>query len=47
MKVTFPSIAWNHYLYWQHTDKKMITRINILIKDIKRSPYEELASQNH
>ncbi len=40
MKVTFSSIAWDHYLYWQHTDKKMIKRINTLIKDIKHSPYE-------
>ena len=34
------SIAWDHYLYWQKTDKKMLKRINTLIKDIKRSPYE-------
>ncbi len=40
MKVTFSTIAWDHYLYWQSTDKKMIKRINTLIKDIKRSPYE-------
>ena len=40
MKVTFSSNAWDHYLYWQNTDKKMIKRINTLIKDIKRSPYE-------
>ncbi len=40
MKVTFSTIAWDHYLYWQSADKKMIKRINTLIKDIKRSPYE-------
>jgi len=40
MKVTFSFIAWDHYLYWQHTDKKMIKRINMLIKEIKRIPYE-------
>ncbi|MDF1643525.1 MAG: Txe/YoeB family addiction module toxin [Pseudomonadales bacterium] len=40
MKVTFSSNAWDHYLYWQNTDRKMIKRINTLIKDIKRSPYE-------
>ena len=40
MKITFSSIAWDHYLYWQKTDKKILKRINILIKDIKRSPYE-------
>jgi len=40
MKITFSSIAWEHYLFWQSTDKKMLKRINSLIKDIKRSPYE-------
>ena len=40
MKITFSSIAWEHYLFWQSTDKKMLKRINTLIKDIKRSPYE-------
>jgi toxin YoeB len=36
----FSSIAWEHYLYWQSTDKKILKRINTLIKDISRSPYE-------
>jgi toxin YoeB len=40
MKVTFSSNAWDEYLYWQNTDRKMIKRINTLIKDIQRSPYE-------
>jgi toxin YoeB len=40
MKVTFSSAAWEHYLYWQATDKKILKRINQLIKDIKREPYE-------
>ncbi len=40
MKLTFSSIAWEHYLYWQSTDKKTLKRINTLIKDIQRSPYE-------
>lgn len=40
MKVTFSSIAWEDYLYWQTTDKKMLKRINLLIKDILRTPYE-------
>lgn len=40
MKLTFSSIAWSHYLCWQSTDKKILKRINALIKDIKRSPYE-------
>ncbi|AUZ86167.1 MULTISPECIES: Txe/YoeB family addiction module toxin [Methylophaga] len=34
--------AWQDYLYWQKTDKKKLKRINSLIKDIKRSPFEGL-----
>lgn len=40
MKVTFSTAAWDHYLYWQSTDKKILKRINLLIKDIKREAYE-------
>ena len=32
--------AWEEYLYWQSQDKKMLKRINQLIKDIKRNPFE-------
>ena len=39
MKLTFSSKAWANYLYWQKTDQSMITRINRLIKDIQREPY--------
>lgn len=40
MKLTFSSNAWDDYLYWQNTDKTVIKRINALIKDIKRTPFE-------
>lgn len=40
MKLIFAEKAWEDYLYWQKTDKKMLTRINTLIKDIKREPFE-------
>ncbi len=40
MKLTFSVAAWEDYLYWQQTDKKMLKRINLLIKDIQRSPFE-------
>jgi toxin YoeB len=40
MKLCFVDESWEDYLYWQKTDKKMIARINKLIKDILRSPYE-------
>jgi len=32
--------AWNDYLYWQTQDKKTLKRINKLITDVKRSPFE-------
>lgn len=40
MKLCFVDESWEDYLYWQKTDKKMLSRINRLIKDIVRSPYE-------
>ncbi|WP_348521335.1 Txe/YoeB family addiction module toxin [Chromohalobacter sp. 296-RDG] len=32
--------AWNDYIYWQSQDKKTLIRINKLITDVKRSPFE-------
>ena len=32
--------AWEDYLYWQSQDKKTLKRINQLLRDIERSPYE-------
>ena len=32
--------AWNDYIYWQTQDKKIRKRINQLIKDIGRNPFE-------
>ena len=32
--------AWNDYLYWQSQDRKTLNRINALIRDMKRSPFE-------
>lgn len=31
--------AWNDYLYWQAQDKKTLKRINQLLKDVKRAPF--------
>lgn len=31
--------AWNSYLYWQTQDKKTLKRINKLIADVKRCPF--------
>ena len=32
--------AWEDYVYWQTQDKKILKRINQLIKDIDRNGYE-------
>ncbi len=32
--------AWDDYIYWQSQDKKTLKRINKLIADVKRSPFE-------
>ena len=40
MRLIFSENAWEDYLYWQSTDKKILKRINNLIKDIQRSPFE-------
>ena len=32
--------AWADYLYWQQQDKKLLKRINQLLKDIDRSGYD-------
>lgn len=40
MKLLWEDRAWSDYLYWQTQDKKTLKRINALLKDISRSPYE-------
>lgn len=40
MKLVFSENAWDDYLYWQRTDRKILKRINTLVKDIQRQPYE-------
>lgn len=40
MNVSFTENAWEDYLLWQKMDKKIVKRINELIKDIKRNPFE-------
>jgi len=39
VKLVFSEQAWDDYLYWQKTDKKLLERINALVKDISRSPF--------
>lgn len=40
LDLLFLAEGWEDYLYWQSQDKKTLRRINALIKDIQRSPFE-------
>ena len=33
-------LSWEDYLFWQKNDKKKLKRINEMLKDIARNPYE-------
>jgi toxin YoeB len=37
---TWHEKAWEEYEYWQGEDRKTLRRINTLLKDISRSPFE-------
>ncbi len=36
----FTNESWEDYLYWQQTDKKILKKVNELLKVVARSPYE-------
>jgi toxin YoeB len=40
MKIIFLDRAWEDYLYWQNTDKSMLKKVNSLVKEIERVPFE-------
>ena len=40
MNQLFTPDSWQDYLYWQKNDRKILKRINELIKDVQRSPFE-------
>lgn len=40
MRLLWEDRAWEDYLYWQKQDRKALKRINALIGDIKRTPFE-------
>lgn len=42
LNILFLPEGWEDYLYWQTQDKKTLRRINALIRDIQRSPFEGL-----
>ena len=40
MELVWQTHAWEDYLYWQATDKKVLIKINELIKDALRDPFK-------
>ena len=40
MEIHFTPEAWEDYLYWQATDKQTLKRINELLKEASRTPFE-------
>jgi toxin YoeB len=39
MRLVFSKIAWEDYTSWQKDDKKILQKINRLIKEIQRTPF--------
>jgi toxin YoeB len=40
VKLVFSDHAWQDYLYWQRTDKKVLHRMNTLTQEINRDSFE-------
>jgi toxin YoeB len=40
VRIVFSEHAWEDYLYWQKKDRKLVQRVNSLIRDIQRSPFD-------
>jgi toxin YoeB len=40
MKLIFSSQAWEDYLHWQGTDRKILERVNTLIEQTSRNPFK-------
>jgi len=39
MRLVFSDAAWEDYLFWQQQDKKVLRRVNELIKAVRRDPF--------
>ncbi len=39
MKLTFTDDGWDHYTFWVQHDRKLLGRVNELIRDAKRHPF--------
>lgn len=46
MRIVFSKNSWEDYTSWLKEDKNMLKKINELIKDIQRNPFEGKGNQN-
>ncbi len=44
MKIVFTKNSWEDYVSWQREDKKLLKRINLLILNIQRTPFEGIGN---
>jgi len=44
MKIIFSKNSWEDYVSWQKKDKKTMKKINLLIKDIQRTPFDGIGN---
>lgn len=44
MRITFSKNSWEDYLSWQKEDKKLLKRINQIIKDIQRTSFQGMGN---
>ena len=47
MRKIFSDDGWEDYLYWQTNDKKILKRINQLLKDIERNKFEGIGKSEN
>jgi len=40
MNILWTDESWEDYLFWQKNDRKILKKVNELIKDIMRTPFE-------
>ena len=43
MKLVWEDRAWDEYLYWQNQDRKTLKKINKIIADIQRNPFDGIS----
>ncbi|MDE5993861.1 MAG: Txe/YoeB family addiction module toxin [Oscillospiraceae bacterium] len=43
MKLLWEDRAWDEYLYWQNQDRKTLKKINKIITEIQRNPFDGIS----